>query len=43
MGIIMDIADRVIVLDFGEKIAEGSPVEIRTDKRVRDAYLGTET
>jgi branched-chain amino acid transport system ATP-binding protein len=42
MGIIMDIADRVIVLDFGEKIAEGSPVEIRADKRVRDAYLGTE-
>jgi branched-chain amino acid transport system ATP-binding protein len=42
MGIIMDIADRVIVLDFGDKIAEGTPVEIRTNKRVRDAYLGTE-
>lgn len=42
MGIIMDIADRVIVLDFGDKIAEGPPKEIRTNKKVIDAYLGTE-
>lgn len=40
MGIIMDIADRVIVLDFGSKIAEGAPDDIKRDQRVRDAYLG---
>jgi branched-chain amino acid transport system ATP-binding protein len=42
MGIIMDIADRVVVLDFGDKIAEGSPEEIRSNRKVIDAYLGTE-
>jgi branched-chain amino acid transport system ATP-binding protein len=40
MGIIMDIADRVIVLDFGSKIAEGAPGDIKRNKSVRDAYLG---
>jgi branched-chain amino acid transport system ATP-binding protein len=40
MGLVMDIADRVVVLDFGVKIAEGSPEEIREDDEVIKAYLG---
>jgi branched-chain amino acid transport system ATP-binding protein len=40
MGVVMDISDRVAVLDYGRKIADGTPDQVRTDQTVRDAYLG---
>jgi branched-chain amino acid transport system ATP-binding protein len=42
LGVVMDISDRVYVLDFGQVIAEGSPEEVAKNRRVQEAYLGVE-
>jgi branched-chain amino acid transport system ATP-binding protein len=40
MGVVMDLADRVVVMDYGRKIGDGSPEEVRNNQAVIDAYLG---
>jgi len=40
MGVVMDISDRVVVLDYGRKIGDGTPDEVRSSQAVIDAYLG---
>ncbi len=40
MGVVMDISDHVVVLDYGKKLASGSPDEVRANQDVIDAYLG---
>jgi len=40
MALIMEVCDRIVVLNFGSKIAEGTPDQIRNDQTVIDAYLG---
>jgi branched-chain amino acid transport system ATP-binding protein len=40
MGVVMDISDRVVVLDYGRKIGDGEPEQVRANEEVVRAYLG---
>jgi branched-chain amino acid transport system ATP-binding protein len=40
MGVVMDLSDRVVVLDYGLQLADGPPDEVRNNQKVIDAYLG---
>ncbi|MBD0864448.1 MAG: ABC transporter ATP-binding protein [Rhodobacteraceae bacterium] len=41
MGVVMDLSDRVVVMDYGKKIGDGTPDEVRNNQQVIDAYLGS--
>jgi branched-chain amino acid transport system ATP-binding protein len=42
MGVVMDLSDRVVVMDYGKKIGDGTPSEVRENEEVISAYLGTD-
>ena len=42
MSVVMDLADRVVVLDYGKQLADGTPDVVQNDQAVIDAYLGVE-